>query len=58
VALLLKGGSRFISLHGVTELDESFEFGGKRVYTFAPPQLIPNPGSRDSGQRIPESASV
>jgi hypothetical protein len=38
VARLLKGGSRYISLHGVTELDESFEFGGKTVYTFAPPQ--------------------
>jgi hypothetical protein len=38
VARLLKGGSRYISLHGVTELDESFEFGGKTVYTFTPPQ--------------------
>jgi predicted nucleotidyltransferase len=38
VARLLKGGSRYISLHGVTELDESFEFGGKTVYTFAPPE--------------------
>ena len=38
VALLLKGGSRYISLHGVTELDENFEFGGKTVYTFAPPE--------------------
>jgi hypothetical protein len=35
VARLLKGGSRYISVHGVTELDESFEFGGK---TFAPLQ--------------------
>ena len=38
VALLLKGGSRYISLHGVAELDENFEFGGKTVYTFAPPK--------------------
>ena len=38
VARLLKGGSRYISLHGVTELEESFEFGGKTVYTFAPPK--------------------
>ena len=37
-ALLLKGGSRFISLHGVTELDEKFDFEGKTIYTFAPPQ--------------------
>jgi hypothetical protein len=40
VARLLKGGSRYISVHGVTELDESFEFGGKTVYTFAPLQRI------------------
>ena len=39
VARLLKGGSRYISLHGVEELDERFDFGGKTVYTFAPPQL-------------------
>ena len=39
VARLLKGGSRYISLHGVAELDETFEFGGKTVYSFAPPQL-------------------
>ena len=38
VARLLKGDSRYISLHGVTELDESFEFGGKTIYMFAPPQ--------------------
>jgi hypothetical protein len=38
VARLLKGGSRYISLHGVAELDENFEFGGKTVYTFAPPK--------------------
>jgi hypothetical protein len=37
VARLLKGGSRYILLHDVTELDESFELGGKTVYTFAPP---------------------
>ena len=37
VALLLKGGSRYISLHGVAGFDESSEFGGKTVYTFAPP---------------------
>ena len=37
VALLLKGGSRYISLHDAAELDESSEFGGKTVYTFAPP---------------------
>ena len=37
VALLLKGGSRYISLHGA-ELDESSEFGGKTIYTFAPPK--------------------
>jgi hypothetical protein len=36
VALLLKGGSRYISLHDVAELDENFEFGGKTIYTFAP----------------------
>src|SRR5258707_10240147 len=29
VARLLKGGSRYISLHDVAELDENFEFGGK-----------------------------
>jgi hypothetical protein len=38
VALLLKGGSRYISLHDAAELDESSEFGGKTVYTFAPPK--------------------
>ena len=38
VARLLKGGSRYISLHGVTDLDENFDFEGKTVYTFAPPQ--------------------
>jgi hypothetical protein len=38
VARLLKGGSRYISLHGVAELDEYSEFGGKTVYTFAPPK--------------------
>ena len=38
VARLLKGGSRYISLHGVAELDENFEFDGKTVYTFAPPK--------------------
>ena len=38
VALLLKGGSRYISLHGVAELDENSEFGGKTIYTFAPPK--------------------
>ena len=36
VALLLKGGSRYISLHSVAELDENSEFGGKTIYTFAP----------------------
>ncbi len=38
VARLLKGGSRYISLHDAAELDESSEFGGKTVYTFAPPK--------------------
>ena len=38
VARLLKGGSRYISLHGVTELDENFDFEGKTIYTFAPPE--------------------
>ena len=38
VARLLKGGSRYISLHGVAELDENSELGGKTVYTFAPPK--------------------
>ena len=38
VARLLKGGSRYISLHDVAELDENPEFGGKTVYTFAPPK--------------------
>ena len=38
VARLLKGGSRYISLHGVAELDENSEFGGKTIYTFAPPK--------------------
>ena len=38
VARLLKGGSRYISLHGVAELDENFEFGGKTIYTFVPPK--------------------
>ena len=37
VALLLKGGSRFISLHGVAEFGKNSELGGKTVYTFAPP---------------------
>ena len=36
VALLLKGGSRYISLHSVAELDENSEFSGKTIYTFAP----------------------
>jgi hypothetical protein len=30
VARLLKGGSRYISLHGVAELDENFEFAARR----------------------------
>jgi hypothetical protein len=38
VARLLKGGSRYISLHGVAELDENAEFGGRTIYTFAPPK--------------------
>jgi hypothetical protein len=38
VARLLKGGSRYISLHGVSALDENSEFGGKTVYTFATPR--------------------
>ena len=38
VARLLKGGSRYIWLHGVTELDENFDVEGKTIYTFAPPQ--------------------
>jgi hypothetical protein len=38
VALLLKGGSRYISLHGVAEYGENSEFGGKTIYTFAPPK--------------------
>ncbi len=38
VARLLKGGSRYISLHGVAELDENSEVGGKTLYTFAPPK--------------------
>ena len=38
VARLLKGGSRSISLHGVAELDQNFESGGKTSYTFAPPK--------------------
>ena len=38
VARLLKGGSRYISLHGVAGFDENFEFDGKTVYTFAPPK--------------------
>jgi hypothetical protein len=40
VARLLKGGSRYISLHGVAEFDENSEFGGKTVYTFEPPKRI------------------
>ena len=36
VARPLKGGSRYISLHGVAELDQNFEFGGETIYTFAP----------------------
>ena len=36
VARLLKGGSRYISLHGVAKLDQNCEFGGKTIYTFAP----------------------
>lgn len=35
VARLLKGGSRYISLHDVAELDENFEFGGKTIYTLS-----------------------
>ena len=38
VARLLKGGSRYISLHAVAELDENSEFGGKTIYTFEPPK--------------------
>jgi hypothetical protein len=38
VALLLKGGSRHIAMHSIAELDENFEFGGKTIYTFAPPK--------------------
>ena len=38
VALLLKGGSRYISLHDAAELDESSEFGRQTVYTFSPPK--------------------
>ena len=38
VARLLKGGSRYISLHGVSALDENSEFGGMTVYKFAPPK--------------------
>jgi len=38
VARLLKGGSRYISLHVVAEFDENSEFSGKTVYTFAPPK--------------------
>jgi hypothetical protein len=38
VALLLKGGSRYISLHDATELDGSSEFSGKTLYTFASPR--------------------
>jgi hypothetical protein len=38
VARLLKGGSRYISLHGVSACDENSEFDGKTVYTFAPPK--------------------
>jgi hypothetical protein len=38
VARLLKGGSRYISLHGAAERNETFECGGKTVYSFAPPQ--------------------
>jgi hypothetical protein len=37
LARLLKGGSRYISLHDVAELDENFEFSAKTIYTFAPP---------------------
>ena len=40
VARLLKGGSRYISMHEVMELDRNFAFGGKTVYTFAPPRRI------------------
>ena len=46
VALLLKGGSRFISLHDAAELDESSEFGGKTVYTFVPPKRRSRSGDR------------
>jgi len=38
VAQLLKGGSRYISLHDIAELDENSGFGGKTIYTFAPPK--------------------
>jgi len=38
VARLLKGGSRYISLHDVAELDENSERSVKTVYTFAPPK--------------------
>ena len=38
VALLLKGGSRYISLHGVAEPDENSDLGGKTIYMFAPPK--------------------
>ena len=38
VARLLKGGSRYISLHDVAELDENSGVSDKTVYTFAPPK--------------------
>src|SRR3954452_246987 len=32
VALLLKGGSRYISLHGVGGFDENSDFSGRTIY--------------------------
>ena len=36
LARLLKGGSRYISVHDVMEVEKNSEFGGKMVYTYAP----------------------
>ena len=38
VARLLKGGSRYISLHDVAELDQNSEFSSRTIYTFASPK--------------------
>ena len=52
VARLLKGGSRYISLHGAAELDENSEFGGKTIYTLAPPKRTRSPSGSMTARKL------